>query len=101
MREMRHQMRSGSKCVRVDMSESVTIIFSLLPSPRTDMAARDRSGFLFGALQTSHLTAKQFRAHKSLEAYNQFVCCWMKDVIITAWKVEETAKIVVTGKYHY
>ncbi len=30
-------------------------------------------------LQTSFITAKQFKAHKSLESYNQFVCGWIKD----------------------
>ena len=31
-------------------------------------------------LQTNFLTAKQFKAQKSLEAYNQFVCGWIKDM---------------------
>lgn len=31
-------------------------------------------------LQTSFITAKQFKAHKSLEAYNQFANGWVKDV---------------------
>ena len=31
-------------------------------------------------LQTSFITAKQFKACKSLEAYNQFVSGWVKDV---------------------
>jgi hypothetical protein len=30
-------------------------------------------------LQTSFLTAKQFKARKSLEAYNQFVSGWVRD----------------------
>ncbi len=33
-------------------------------------------------LQTRFLTAKQFKAHKSMEAYNQFVCGWVKEVKI-------------------
>ena len=32
-------------------------------------------------LQTSFLTAEQFRARKGLEAYNKFVCGWVKDVV--------------------
>ena len=32
------------------------------------------------ALQTSFLTAEQFKAQKGLEAYNQFVSGWVKDV---------------------
>ena len=35
-------------------------------------------------LQTSFVTAKQFKAHKSMEAYNQFVCGWVKEVKV--WK---------------
>ena len=31
-------------------------------------------------LQTSFITAKQFKARKGLEAYNQFVSGWVKDV---------------------
>ena len=45
-------------------------------------------------LQTSFVTAKQFKAHKSMEGYNQFVCGWVKDV--KAWSV--SGKCVITGK---
>ena len=45
-------------------------------------------------LQTSFVTAKQFKAHKSMEGYNQFVCGWVKDVL--AFKFGE--KCVVTGR---
>ena len=31
-------------------------------------------------LQTSYITAKQYKARKGLDAYNQFVCGWLKDV---------------------
>ncbi len=31
-------------------------------------------------LQTSYLTSKQFKARKSLEAYNQFTSGWIKEV---------------------
>jgi len=36
-------------------------------------------------LQTNFLTTTQFKAHKSLKAYNQFVCGWVNDV--HSWKV--------------
>ena len=49
---------------------------------------------LYLILQTSFVTAKQFKAHKFMEAYNQFVCGWVKDV--KAWNVR--GKCVVTGK---
>ena len=34
----------------------------------------------YPVLQTSSVTAKQFKARKSLEVYNQFVSGWVKDV---------------------
>ncbi len=37
-------------------------------------------------LQTSFVTAKQFKAHKSMEAYNQFVSGWVKEV--SAWIIK-------------
>lgn len=40
-------------------------------------------------LQTSFITSSQFKVRKGLEAYNQFVCGWIKDV--------HTRKI--SGKY--
>ena len=45
-------------------------------------------------LQTNFITAKQFKAYKSLEAYNQFVCGWVKDVY--SWKI--AGKFVTTGR---
>ena len=51
-------------------------------------------------LQTSFLTSKQFKARKSLEAYNQFVCGWVKDV--QTWKIGD--KFLTTGrvsKYYF
>ena len=44
-------------------------------------------------LQTNFVTVKQFKSHKSLEAYNQFVRGWIKEV--NAWT--EKGKFVVTG----
>ena len=43
-----------------------------------DVDASDLVSYL--VLQTSFLTAKQFKARKGLEAYNQFVSGWVKDV---------------------
>ena len=31
-------------------------------------------------LQCSAYTMDEFRAYKSLEAYNQFVCCWVREI---------------------
>ena len=45
-------------------------------------------------LQTSFVTAKQFKARKGLEAYNRFVCGWVKE--ISTHKVAE--KYVTTGR---
>ena len=54
--------------------------------------ATDLVSFL--VLETSFVTAKQFKAHKSMEAYNQFVSGWVKDV--SAWRINQ--KSVVTGR---
>ena len=43
-----------------------------------DIEASDLVSYL--VLQTSFMTAKQFKARKGLEAYNQFVSGWVKDV---------------------
>ena len=48
-------------------------------------------------LQTSFLTAKQFKAHKSLEAYNQFVSGWVKEVKV--WK--KCGNFLITGRVSY
>ena len=45
-------------------------------------------------LQTSFITLKQFKSHRSLESYNQFVNGWVKDV--NGWKI--AGKVVVTGR---
>ena len=45
-------------------------------------------------LQANFVTAKQFKSHKSLEAYNQFVSGWVKEV--NAWSGQ--GKSVVTGR---
>ena len=36
-------------------------------------------------LQTNFITTKQYKTHKSLEAYIQFVCGWIKDV--RTWRI--------------
>lgn len=56
------------------------------------MEASDIVSYL--VLQTSFLTAKQFKAYKSLESYNQFVSGWVKDV--EGWNTH--GKITVTGQ---
>ena len=49
-------------------------------------------------LQTNFVTTQQFKAHKSLDAYNQFVCGWVKNVC--TYEVAE--KFVTTGRVsHY
>ena len=40
--------------------------------------ATDLVSFL--VLDTSFVSAKQFKAHKSMEAYNEFVSGWVKEV---------------------
>jgi len=43
-------------------------------------------------LQTSFLTAKELKAHKSLESYNQFVCGRIK--VVNTWK--KFGKCIIT-----
>ena len=51
----------------------------------------------FLVLETSFVTAKQFKAHKSMEAYNQYVSGWVKEVC--AWNINH--KCVVTGRVSF
>jgi len=45
-------------------------------------------------IRTSFISMSQFKARKGLEAYNQFVCGWIKDVNMR--KIAE--KILITGQ---
>ena len=55
----------------------------------------DASDFVsYLVLQTNFITAKQFKKHKSLEAYYQFLCGWVRDV--RQWRV--AGKFVATGR---
>ena len=65
---------------------------SLQQAPLPAVDASDLVSYL--VLQTSYITTKQFKAHKSLEAYNQFANGWVKQV--ESWTVEH--KVVVTGR---
>ena len=56
------------------------------------MEARDLVAYL--VVQTNFITAKQFKTYKYLEAYNQFVCGWVKDVYL--WKIAR--KFVTAGR---
>ena len=62
----------------------------LLRLPSLD--ASDLVSYL--VLQTSYVSIKQYKAHKSMEAYNQFVSVWVNEV--QGWSVHD--KTVVTGK---
>ena len=43
-----------------------------------DVDSSDLVSYL--VLQTNHITAKQYKARKGFEAYNQSVCGWVKEV---------------------
>ena len=45
-------------------------------------------------LRTSFITTEQFVARKGHEAYNQFVCGWVKEVVT----YKAVGKIVTTGR---
>ncbi len=63
--------------------------------PLPPIEATDLVSYL--VLQTSCVTAKQFKAHKSMEAYNQFVSGWVKEV--SAWIIN--GKSVITGRVSF
>ena len=75
---------------RSTLSPAAVTMANALTTPAVD--GSDLASYLI--LQTSFVTSKQFKAHKSMEAYNQFICGRVKDV--TAWNVY--GKCVVTGK---
>ena len=52
---------------------------------------------LYLVLKTSFITVSQFKGRKSLEAYNQFVCGWVKDVATR--KIAE--KYLTTGRVSF
>ena len=55
---------------------------SIFGEHRYDSPSVDACALLsYLVLQTSYITAEQFRAWKGLELYNQFVCGWEKEVI--------------------
>ena len=59
------------------------------------LSAVDASNLVsYLVLRTSYISAKQFKAHKSLEAYNQFANGWVKQV--ESWAIN--SKTVVTGR---
>ncbi len=60
--------------------------------PLPPIEASDLASYL--VLQTSFVSARQFKVHKSMEAYNQFVSGWVKD--ISAWNIN--GKSVITGR---
>ena len=51
--------------------------------------ASDLVSFL--VLETSFATAKQFKAYKWMEAYNQFVSGWVKEV--SAWNINHKSVV--------
>ena len=53
-------------------------------------------------LQTSYITVKQFKAHRSMEAYNQFAIGWVKDVnaFIIGEKCVVTGSVSICGYMH-
>ena len=60
-------------------------------SPLPPVDSSDLVSYL--VLQTSFVTVKQFKAHKSMETFNQFVCGWVKGV--RAWKVSGKCVVII------
>ena len=78
---------SLSEEAKTRYKEKLNIIDRFDPFTGTAGELADRSPpveaadiLLYLVLQTSFITAKQFKARKSLEAYNQFVSGWVKEV---------------------
>ena len=65
------------------------------PSSLPSLDASDLVSYL--VLQTSYVSAKQFKAHKSMEAYNQFFSGWVKEV--RGWSILD--KTVVIGRVSF
>ena len=64
----------------------------------SDLPPVDISDLLtYLVLKTSFITVQQFKARKSLEAYNQFVCGWVKDVVTR----RIAGKYLTTGRVSY
>ena len=68
-------------------SAAAAVSKSLPPVDASDLVA-------YLVLETSFVTAKQFKAHKSLEAYNQFVSGWIKEV--NSWI--RVGKFIITAR---
>ena len=70
-------------------------VSSVLPVHQCNLPLVDASDLVsYLVLQTSYVTLKQFKSHRSLESYNQFVNGWVKDV--KGWKIAD--RVVVTGR---
>ena len=72
---------------KIDVSADLVVASDFPPIDACDIV-------LYLVLQTSFTTMKQFKARKSLKAYNQFTNGWVKDV--KSWKIHD--KSVVMGK---
>ena len=90
-----------SEEARTRYKEKLKVINGFDPFTGTTGELADRSPPVEAAdivsylvLQTSFITAKQFKARKSLEAYNQFICGWVKEVC----NRKVAGKFVVTGR---
>ena len=108
LREMAAKQRSSSYAeslsskAKVRYQEKISVINGVDPfcgcvREPVDVPPVDASDLVsYLVLQTNFITAKQFKAHRSLGAYNQFVCGWIKDV--RTWRA--AGKCVTTGRVH-
>ena len=87
---------------KIDMSRRYSLISNVDPflgvfivaGAKSDLPPVDLTDLLsYLVLKTSFVTISQFKGRKSLEAYNQFVCGWVKDVEKIADKYLTTGRV--------
>ena len=85
---------------KISVINNVDPFMGTFPGAETvnDLPPVDISDLLtYLVLKTSFISVAQFKARKSLEAYNQFVCGWVKDVVTR----KIAGKYLTTGRVSY
>ena len=79
-------LRTSQLRPRLAMERRIGVIDLFGGCPGEEVPPVEASNLVaYLVLQINFLTTTQFKAHKSLEAYNQFACGWVKDMHL--WKV--------------
>ena len=95
--QCRPTSRGFQRMQRLDINQKLELIGGIDPfSSPLGEPVESCDLVVYLVLQTSFLTTKQFKARKSLEAYNQFVCGWIKEVKV--WDIANYGKYLVKGR---